>query len=303
LETFVGKLARADRHAVLLRFYERKTFPEVGIAMGISEEAARKRVSRAVGRLSRMFARQGVAVPTTALAGLLIDHVTPPASAAFLATGAGATTTTASTILKASSATSASGPMALAKGASMMMTLAKIKMAALAAVLFLLLAGAGITVVAAAVGRDEKPPGAVVPSAISSPVAAATGNRFVTTLVLTESKGDKETVVAEPTLTAADGEQASYFSGGDAPVGDRTADTVPFGNEVRVKVRELAPDQLRVSMYALQSEIVNHGNPNYEIYEKAVRCVRTVKPGEKIEATLRSGMKVVATFDRLPAKQ
>lgn len=55
LDEWVGKLRQEEREAVLLRFYRRMSFAEVGGALGVSEEAARKRVVRAVERL-REFA-------------------------------------------------------------------------------------------------------------------------------------------------------------------------------------------------------------------------------------------------------
>src|SRR5687767_2516529 len=51
LDEAVESLRSADRHAVLLRFYQRRSLAEVGKSLGISEDAARKRVARALQRL------------------------------------------------------------------------------------------------------------------------------------------------------------------------------------------------------------------------------------------------------------
>ena len=51
LDQAVAGLSEQDRLAVLSRFYERKTLRDVGQRLGISEEAAKKRVSRAVENL------------------------------------------------------------------------------------------------------------------------------------------------------------------------------------------------------------------------------------------------------------
>ena len=48
LETAMESLNEKDRNAVVLRFFENRKLNAVGAAMGISEEAAKKRVSRAV---------------------------------------------------------------------------------------------------------------------------------------------------------------------------------------------------------------------------------------------------------------
>ena len=51
LDTLVARLGEKDRRSVVLRFFQQRSYAELGIAMGISEEAARKRVSRAIEKL------------------------------------------------------------------------------------------------------------------------------------------------------------------------------------------------------------------------------------------------------------
>src|SRR5262245_62151621 len=53
LDEAMGRLSSKDRDAVLLRYFERKELSAVGDALGTSEEAARKRVGRALERLRR----------------------------------------------------------------------------------------------------------------------------------------------------------------------------------------------------------------------------------------------------------
>jgi RNA polymerase sigma factor (sigma-70 family) len=79
LDELVGKLPGADREAVLLRFYRKLRFADVGAALGVSEEAARKRVTRAVDRLRDLFGNSGLSVSTVALAELMTNTVTMPA--------------------------------------------------------------------------------------------------------------------------------------------------------------------------------------------------------------------------------
>jgi len=67
LDEAVASLRESDRQAVLLRFYEGKSFAEVAEALGTSEVAARKRVSRAVERLGAFFKRKGVVVTAAVL--------------------------------------------------------------------------------------------------------------------------------------------------------------------------------------------------------------------------------------------
>ena len=72
LDESVARLRPADRDAVVLRFYQRKSFAEVGAALGgVSEEAARKRVERAVERLRERLSGRGLEASLGALAPAL----------------------------------------------------------------------------------------------------------------------------------------------------------------------------------------------------------------------------------------
>ncbi len=68
LDTALGKLSEADRDVVLLRYFERKSAQEMAECLGITAEAAQKRVNRAVDRLRDLFAKRGVAVGASGLA-------------------------------------------------------------------------------------------------------------------------------------------------------------------------------------------------------------------------------------------
>src|SRR5688572_5730774 len=63
LETALDRLGSSERDAVLLRFIQGKSHRDVGEAMGISEDAARKRIERALARLRSFFVSRGVTVP------------------------------------------------------------------------------------------------------------------------------------------------------------------------------------------------------------------------------------------------
>ena len=67
----VAKLSPAEREAILLRYWDNLRIAEVGAFLGVSEEAARKRITRALARLRVQLERQGVALGTAALAAAL----------------------------------------------------------------------------------------------------------------------------------------------------------------------------------------------------------------------------------------
>jgi RNA polymerase sigma factor (sigma-70 family) len=133
LDGALAKLAAADRDAVLLKYIQGKSHRDVGHAMGVSEEAARKRVHRALARLRTLLARRGVAVPAAALATLLATNATEAAPATLL-------TSSASVVAPPAAAA------ALAKSTLTTVAVVKAKVAAaLVAASFLVAGGAGYT--------------------------------------------------------------------------------------------------------------------------------------------------------------
>ena len=74
LNKSLARLKAADRDCLLLRFFQDMTFAEVGTCLGLSEEAARKRVTRALEKLRYFFGKEEVYLPSVALAGLLTAH-------------------------------------------------------------------------------------------------------------------------------------------------------------------------------------------------------------------------------------
>lgn len=73
-------LATADREVLILRFYQEASFAEIGVALGISEEAARKRTHRALARMKKLLRRSAAmlaAIPL--LIGSRLARAIPPA--------------------------------------------------------------------------------------------------------------------------------------------------------------------------------------------------------------------------------
>ena len=60
LDEAMAHLRDKDRDAMLLRFFENKSLAEVGAALGMNEDAAQKRVARALEKLRDLFAKRGV---------------------------------------------------------------------------------------------------------------------------------------------------------------------------------------------------------------------------------------------------
>ena len=129
LDEGLNKLGRADRDALLLRFFEQKSLREIGTAMGTSEEAAQKRVTRAVEKLRSFFRRRGVATLSVATLTVLLEQQAVQAAPATLA---------------ATSAASAGTSSALAKGAVTLMAVQQAKVAVVAAAAVLIAVGGAV---------------------------------------------------------------------------------------------------------------------------------------------------------------
>ena len=131
LDDALGELDEAERDAVLLRYFQKKSAGEMAGILGISDEAAQKRVARAVDRLRDIFARRKVTIGAGALVAALAANTVTAAPAGFAVTIT--TAALAGTALSASATVTATKIIA-------MTTLQKIAIAATIA----LLAGAGI---------------------------------------------------------------------------------------------------------------------------------------------------------------
>ncbi len=74
LDAALDSLPSSDRDAIVLRFFEERDFRSVGEALGMSDDSAQKKVSRAIDKLRSALARRGVASTGGALATLLVAN-------------------------------------------------------------------------------------------------------------------------------------------------------------------------------------------------------------------------------------
>jgi RNA polymerase sigma factor (sigma-70 family) len=90
LESAMAQLDPADHEALVLRHLENRSFREVGLELGISEDAARMRVNRALERLREVFEKEGVVISAVVLAGVLAASTATAVPAGLAATIAAA---------------------------------------------------------------------------------------------------------------------------------------------------------------------------------------------------------------------
>lgn len=71
LDRAMAELNEEDRDAVWLRYFEGRSFAEVGARLRLAENSARMRVDRALDKLNAVLAKRGVTSTTVALAAIL----------------------------------------------------------------------------------------------------------------------------------------------------------------------------------------------------------------------------------------
>lgn len=141
LDEAMSKLPVGDRDAVVMRFFEDRSFVEIGQAMGSTEEACRKRVTRAVEKLKSWLTARGVVLPAGILAAAIGSYSVQATPAQVASACLGAPSATAEI---------------LAKGAFKMLAWKKIRMAGAVLAALALMTGGGIKLAGA--GQPVQPP-------------------------------------------------------------------------------------------------------------------------------------------------
>lgn len=91
LDAAMDELDASDREAVLVRFFQNRSFPDVADILRVSEHAARKRMERALDKLRAQLARRGITSTSAALGAVLANQTIVAAPATLAASIAGAT--------------------------------------------------------------------------------------------------------------------------------------------------------------------------------------------------------------------
>jgi RNA polymerase sigma factor (sigma-70 family) len=135
LEAAMGRLNAADRALLVLRFYENKSGPEAAALLGIREDAAHKRVTRAIEKLRKFFAQRGVTLSGAAIAGAVSANSVQAAPVALVKT--------ISAIAVAKGAAATASTLTLVKGALKIMAWTKTQTVIVIAAIIVCVAGGG----------------------------------------------------------------------------------------------------------------------------------------------------------------
>jgi RNA polymerase sigma factor (sigma-70 family) len=149
LDGAMEKLGQKDHDALVLRFFQNKSFAEVGAALGASEEAAKMRVGRALEKLRKLFGRGGIASTTAIIAGMISANSVQAAPTGL------AKTISAVAVTKGAAVSTST--LTLIKGALKVMAWTKIKTIAVVGVAVILAAGTTTSLVIRHHHQAEQP--------------------------------------------------------------------------------------------------------------------------------------------------
>ncbi|HVT90865.1 MAG TPA: sigma-70 family RNA polymerase sigma factor [Tepidisphaeraceae bacterium] len=158
LDEGLGRLRSKDRELLLWRYFEGHSIGQIAQTLQVSEDAANKRISRAIERLRDFFQRKGVTISAGVVATLLISKTSEAAPAGL------------SSSVSANSMGGTGTAISLTKEVIIMGAGTKLKVAAIAAVVLLFISGAVVAVKYNSQGQGDA--GARAPTQTPKPAAA-----------------------------------------------------------------------------------------------------------------------------------
>jgi RNA polymerase sigma factor (sigma-70 family) len=203
LNRSLAALREEDRSCVLLRFFQGASFAEIGAAFGVSEDGARKRVIRSLSKMHRYFTKNGIIVPSAALATLLTAHAAKAAPAACQASithlmlGVLAGHTTA--------VLTGSHVYQLSEGAMKAMKIAQIKVVVGVTTAVMVVGAGTYGVVWSAASTTKLPPPSIVVSSGAPPARTTANNALIAKLTADSTPSQYRTVTLTGKVRRADG--------------------------------------------------------------------------------------------------
>ncbi len=139
LDNAMNQLGETDRAVLVLKFFQNKSAREIADALRIKEDAAQKRIARAVEKLRAYFLKRGLNSSPAAIAGAISAHSIQAAPAALIKT--------TTVVALANGAAASTSTLTLTKGALKVMAWTNAKTAIVAAAAGILLVAGTATVV------------------------------------------------------------------------------------------------------------------------------------------------------------
>jgi hypothetical protein len=260
-----------------MSFLQQKTHRQVAEALGMSEDAARMRVSRAVKKLRDFFAGRGVNVGDASLGAAMLKQRT--ASMALIQS-------TVNVAILSQSAVGAGPASMLAKAVSKMLLATKLKVAAAVAIL---VTGAGL--VAGQAGRDAAGP------AQSANVAGDSTSATLADGVVVRFLGVAKYPAPADQWYTLDGKAMQRPQGAPA----RSRESGSPAPTMQTAIRVTAAPDANVQMHVLNAFGVSFDDSRAVVADQVLWQAFGVRPGAQtfdVEVTIADGpWETIATLD------
>jgi len=229
LDEGIARLSNKEREAVVLRFFQERTFAEVGGALGATEEAAKKRVNRALEKLRVYFLRQRVSSSCAGLAGLLAAESIKAAPQEL-----------GSSVASQSLHPLSDSAKALAEGAIRSMVWGQLKAAALIAASCMVAAGtAGVVATKVVAAYTDTPKAAL--RDLAKKFEKGDGSAFTKRIFLTYKQSPEAGRAWEPVVAQIITAQAALRMAATQRFGSNDVETaMPFWAEVDKVINQMA---------------------------------------------------------------
>lgn len=145
IDTLLAELREKDRRAILVRFYEQRSLTETAAILGISENATRKRLERAIHKLRDRFTARGIRTGAEFFTPAMVQQLVMPASPKIVALAASLARLRPTSLA-----------IELSKGAIHMMFLKKVGLVAACSLAICIGIGGMVAAYALCAGRTDK---------------------------------------------------------------------------------------------------------------------------------------------------
>jgi RNA polymerase sigma factor (sigma-70 family) len=267
LNDALEKLSAADRELLMIRFFGNQSHKDVAAALGVSEETARKRISRALERLRVIFARRGVAVSSLALAAALVAHGAQAAPVELAAAWA-----------KVALANAAVGTAAISGGGILALAAFAKSPGFIAALTGSLVIAAAVLTARSSSHSSSVPPPAAMPHLAASAIAPET-NSPVAAPPVTPPKPASDAVTKDALASALDKVKEALHDPNE---------TTLYPNSVMQAALAGLGDNQKAALPILEAALT--GDTNAEVRLRAVDGLGIIGPDAKEAAPLLLGL-------------
>jgi RNA polymerase sigma factor (sigma-70 family) len=224
LDEAMASLRKADRDAIALRYFENRPWREVAALTRVTEDAAQKRVMRALEKLRTLFTKRGVTLTTALIAGAISANSVQAAPPGIVKS--------ISVVAATKGVAASASTLTLVKGVLQLMAWSKAKTIIVMGVAAILAAGTATMIVQhqnrrvvlpkpqpVATGETEFPKSSWHFAGYSSPESVfmscmwAVNNGDTNTLLASVSPGERKRMIQGPIITAATRKSYAQMTG------------------------------------------------------------------------------------------